>query len=88
MGLKRPAEAESAFTASLAGQGRPVWKAAALLKRGCAKDILGRRQDAIQDYRAMAKTNDPWLEADRASIYLGRPFTWADFPREISPRGF
>jgi len=88
MGLKRPAEAESAFTASLAGQGRPVWKAAALLKRGCAKDILGRRQDAIQDYRAMGKANDPWLEADRASIYLGRPFTWADFPREISPRGF
>jgi hypothetical protein len=88
MGKRMPAEAEEAFTASLAGQGRPVWKAAALLKRGCARDIQGNRSGAILDYRAMKKANDPWLEADRASIYLKRPFTWEDFPREISPRGF
>lgn len=88
MGKKRPVEAEEAFTASLAGQGRPVWKAAALLKRGCARDIQGRRNDALLDYRTMKQTNDPWLEADRAAIYLKRPFTWEDFPREISPRGF
>jgi len=88
LGLKRPAEAEEAFTASLAGQGRPVWKAASLFKRGCAKDLQGRRADALLDYRAMKKTNDPWLEADRAAIYLARPFTWEDFPREITPRGF
>jgi len=88
MGKRRPAEAEEAFTASLAGQGRPVWQAAALLKRGCARDIQGRRSDAILDYQAMKKANDPWLEADRAAIYLKRPFTWEDFPREISPRGF
>ena len=88
MGMKRPAEAEEAFTASLAGQGRPVWKAAALLKRGCARDIQGRRQEALLDYASMKKVVDPWLEADRAAIYASRPFTWEDFPREISPRGF
>jgi len=88
LGQKRPLEAERAFTASLAGQGRPVWKAAALLKRGCAKDIQGSRTEALLDYRALKKANDPWLEADRAAIYLSRSFTWEDFPREISPRGF
>jgi tetratricopeptide (TPR) repeat protein len=88
MGSRRPSEALEAFSASLAGSGRPPWHAAALLKRGCALDALGRREEALRDYHAVACRPDPWKEAKRAAIYLARPFTWEDFPREISPRGY
>jgi len=87
LGLQRPAEAVQSFSAALAVPGRPPWHAASLLKRGCALDALGRREEALRDYRALAGLPDPWKEAKRAAIYLSRPFTWGDFPREISPRG-
>jgi tetratricopeptide (TPR) repeat protein len=88
LGLGNPAGAIEAFTAALAGPGRPPWMAAALLKRGCAQDLLGKRAEALRDYKAVSGRPDPWKEAARAALYKKKPFTMKDFSREISPRSY
>lgn len=85
LGLERTAEAADAFTRSIDAAGRAPWVTAALLKRGCAHDLLGQRALAVADYKAMLRRPDPWDEGRLASAHLKHPFTWSDFDREIAP---
>ncbi len=86
LGLGRAAEAVTAFTLAIEAKGRAPWVTAALLKRGCAHDLLGHRAPAQADYRAMLKRPDHWDEARLARAHLKHPFTWGDFDAEIAPR--
>jgi hypothetical protein len=86
LGLRQPGEAAAAFSAAAEAAGRPPWITAAILKRGCAKDLLGDRAGAEEDYRKVLALPDPWRQGRRAKSYLKRPFTWDDFLTELSPR--
>jgi len=85
LGLGRPADAVDAFTRAIGAAGRAPWITSALLKRGCAHDLLGQRALAVADYRAMLRRPDPWEEARLARTHLKTPFTWKDFDHEIAP---
>ncbi len=66
LGLRRTDEALEAFSAVVRMEGRPVWIVSALLRRGCAYDLLGRRKEALADYRAVLRRRDAWGQARRA----------------------
>lgn len=87
LGLRRLKEAVDAFSAAINAGGRPIWVTASRLKRGCAYDLLGERERARQDYRAVLAGPDPWLQGLRARRYLKRPFRWEDLTRDLAPHG-
>lgn len=50
------------------------WISMTYLNRGKSYDLLGRRQEALADYRAVLKRRDVWQLHDKAKTLVRRPF--------------
>ncbi|MBK8576499.1 MAG: tetratricopeptide repeat protein [Elusimicrobia bacterium] len=50
------------------------WISMATLNRGKTNDLLGRREDALADYRAVLKRRDVWQLHDKAKALIRRPY--------------
>ncbi len=51
------------------------WITLTYLNRGKALDLLGRREDALADYRAVLKRRDVWQLHDKAKALIRRAYT-------------
>ena len=80
-------EARAAFDRAVSVPGRAAWTTAARLKRGCLLDIMGRRGEAVADYRVVLKSPDPWRLSKLAKKHLASPCTMEEFRAEASPHG-
>jgi tetratricopeptide (TPR) repeat protein len=87
LGLRRLPDALAAFTVAVTTDSRAPWISAVHLKRGNARDLAGDRKGAVEDYKKVLKLPDPWHSHKRAKEFLKRPFSWAEFTREITPHG-
>lgn len=50
------------------------WISMTYLNRGKTFDLLGRREEALADYRAVLKRRDVWQLHDKAKVLIRRPF--------------
>lgn len=57
------------------------WVSLAYLNRGKTFDLLGRREDALADYRTVLKRRDVWQLHDKARDRVRRPHAPDDAPR-------
>ena len=80
-------EARAAFDRAVSVPGRAAWTTAARLKRGCLLDIMGRRGEAVADYRVVLKSPDPWRLSKLAKKHIASPCTMEEFRAEASPHG-
>src|ERR1019366_3683942 len=51
------------------------WRVLAMLQSGCALDLLGRREEAIQQYKTVLSMNDYDNAHAHASEHLQSPYT-------------
>jgi len=84
LGEKKPAEAVAYYDRvirDLPSEDR--WVTWTYLNRGKAHDLLGRREQALSDYRAVLQRRDVWGMHDQAEDYISRPY--AGLPGRDSP---
>ena len=50
------------------------WISMSYLNRGKTYDLLGRREEALADYRVVLKRRDVWQLHDKAKALVRRPY--------------
>ncbi|MDT8285975.1 MAG: hypothetical protein RQ748_02605 [Elusimicrobiales bacterium] len=70
LALNKPAEAAAWFTQGIETTAYPAkgWVTYCYLRRGQAFDVMGRREDALKDYRAVLERDNFW----DSRLYAGR----------------
>jgi hypothetical protein len=54
------------------------WMTMVYLNRGKSHDMMGQRDNALKDYRAVLKRRDVWQMHDQAEKYIKKPYNSKD----------